>query len=344
MKKGFNCSSFSAIPRLTERSLPQTRWLTGGRAGRAPPPHAQAATCRAAPAPAPTTPGRKNEREAPPDRARAERSGTPSPSAPASLPRAAQAPWALPEPRPDSPAAARRPLQARGPHGSSGLHGLPCAPQGREWRRRPPGRTFPRARPECASAITVPRSALAAASGPRRTPGRSLAVPLQLPGGTCGPVPRSRGPRTIQLHSLARPRRSRCLRHTRCAHGPSAHPAPPLCARLTGARLGQWAQSGAAGRPMGAADGDTQPWRPEGGRGAPPARWPGAGGVAMAALGSRSFPVTHRPLLPAQRSPGTAQPRQRRRGTAHTRAAGGSPCPPHSLPVAARPGLVRSAL
>lgn len=268
----------------------------------------------------------------------------PSPSAPASLPRAAQAPWALPEPRPDSPAAALRPLQARGPHGSSGLHGLPCAPQGREWRRRPPGRTFPRARPECASAITVPRSALATASGPCRTPGRSLAVLLQLPGGTCGPVPRSRGPRTIQLRSLARPRRSRCLRHTRCAHGPSAHPAPPLCARLTGARLGQWAQSGAAGRPMGAADGDTQPWRPEGGRGAPPARWPGAGGVAMAALGSRSFPVTHRPLLPAQRSPGTAQPRQRRRGTAHTRAAGGSPCPPHSLPVAARPGLVRSAL
>lgn len=167
MEKGFNSRSFSAVSRLTGRSLPQTRWLTGGPAGLPLPtprrPRAALPRPRRPPPPA-KRPSVRPLRAAPgPSRA-----APPSPSAPASLPRAAQAPWALPEHRPDSPAAARRPPRARGPNGSSGLHGLPGAPQGREWRRRPPGRTFPRARPECASAIAVPRSALAAASGPLR--------------------------------------------------------------------------------------------------------------------------------------------------------------------------------
>lgn len=338
MKKIFNSGPFSAVPRLTGRSFPQTRWLTGGPAGLPLPtrrrPRAALPRPRRPPPPA-KRPSVRPLRAAPgPSRA-----APPSPSAPASLPRAAQAPWALPEPRPDSPAAARRPLQAGGPHGPSGLHGLPSAPQGREWRRRPPGRTFPRARPECASAITVPRSALAAASGPRGTPGRSPAVPSRPPGGTCGPVPRGRGPHTTQLRSLARPRRSRCLRHTRCAHGPSAHPAPPLCARLAGARLSQWAQSGAKERPMGAADGDTQPWRPEGGRGAPPARWRGSDGGSLFALLSRDSPpasaCTAHTAARAQSSPGSGG------AVPHTPKRLAEALDPASLlPVAARPGLV----
>lgn len=344
VNKGLNPSAFSQSPNSQDVFYPK---LAGsrGRPGRAPLPHAQAATCSAEPAPPPTAGARRPRVR--PLRAAARRSGAapPSPSVPASLPRAAQAPWALPEPRPDSPAAARRPLQACGPHGSSGLLGLPGAPQGREWRPRPPGRTFPRARPECASAITVPRSALAATSGPRRIPGRSPAVPSRPPDGTCGPVPRSRGPCTTRLRSAP----------------PVPLPAPhAVCTRPDGSPRPTAVRTAhrTPPRPMGAEQ-RGGPANGSGGRGHPTAAAGEGAGRASRALagggrgghGGAGFALFPRdsPLVAARaahsaarahRSPGSGGAGFRTHPSGWW--ACRSPCPPHPLPVAAWPGLAKS--
>lgn len=340
MKKKCNRSPFSAVPKLTGCSLPQTRWLTG-RPGRAPPPHAQAATCSAGPAPPPPIPAQRPGVR--PPRAAPGRSGAAPPR---------------PAPRPPSPERRRLPGRSRNPDlthplppaALSGPAALPApaastAPPARPgpgMAPAPPGRTFPPARPECASAITVPRSALAAAPGPRRTPGRSPAIPWRPPGGTCGPVPRGRGPRTTQLRSLARPRRSRCLRHTRCAHGPTAHPAPPLCARLAGAASANG--SGAAPRAANGSGGRGHPTAAAGGWAERASRAPGGGGRGE--HGGAGFAVFARDSPPAPaRAVHSAARAQRSPGPAHTRAAGGKVgalarlSPRLSLPGPARPVL-----
>ncbi|XP_071406146.1 uncharacterized protein [Pithys albifrons albifrons] len=248
---------FPTAPGLTGPFPLRTRCPKAGP-DRAPPLRSRAATCGPGPSPA--------------RRARAQaRADPPRPAARPSSPGRRRLPGRsrntdLTHPPPPSPGPRpQRPPLRPGP--------FPTRPSlAGEWR--PPARNFPRARPECASAIPAPRGTLAALPAPRGSPGSPRALP--------------RGPRWYLRSGpplAAAPAR---LSPARCSAPPAPLPAPhAVCTRPLGAprpaalrtarrrAASQWAHSAT---PAGQ-------WQPRGGRGAAPARGPGA---AMAADPARA--------------------------------------------------------